>query len=352
MAKLNLNNPVVFKNTPNRAPEPRSPSSTKRKGGRGLRQGVSSKEKPLEHDKELERNVAKAHRHAKELATTTAGEKASNFPRKKSQLSQRSTANGHFNIFVDLEDSTYEVDGNGASHAYNTKAKLPLKLAPANSRLTCLTQEQAQKMEESDDDNDKENRNQLVDDEAEEASGAESEERSQESEADSEDENIPEDGENELPSTPGSHQRKIQWGRHAEPMFTPYRESGGSGTEDDGFNSLDDFIVSDNEDINYESSSFLLDDDDDELEKTPPKQRRRLVRGRRPVAGVSEGHQLKGHDSDHGELFSPHEPVSKTLDKEVLTKIGDINLSSTAHRNQNIMRRSDKHGNSDNILPP
>lgn len=351
MARLNLNNPVVFKNTPNRVSGPRSPSSKKLKGGRGLRQGVSSQEKPLENDREFERNVAKAHRHAKELATTTAGEKASNFPRKKSLLSQKSTANEHFNIFVDLEDSTYEVDGNGASHAYNTKAKLPLKLAPANSRLTCLTQEQVQKMEESDDDNDKENRNQLVDDEAEEASGAESEERSQESEADSEDENISEDGGNELPSTPGSHQRKLQRGRHAEPMFTPHRESrvetGGSETEDDGFNSLDDFIVSDNEDISFESSSFLLDDDDDELEKTPPKSRRRLVRGRRPVAGVS-----KGHDSDDGELFSPREPVSKTLGKEVLTKIGDINLSSAAHRDQNIMRRSDKHGNSDNILPP
>ncbi|OXV05739.1 hypothetical protein Egran_06493, partial [Elaphomyces granulatus] len=300
---------------------------------------------------ELGRDVTKVDGHAKELATTTAAEKAPGFPGKQSRSSRKAIVNGHFDIFVDSEDATYDVCGDDASYGYNTKAELPLRLAPANSRLSCLTQEK----EESEDDNDKENR--FVDDEAEEASEAESEHSQEESEADSEDENIVEDGENKLPSTPRSHQRKIQRGRHAVQMFTRYRESrvetgdietGEEGMEDDGFNSLDDFVVSDNEAISYESSSFLPDDDDDELEKTPPpKPRKRLVRGRRPV-GALKG-QLKDHNPDHSGLFSPHEQVSKILDTEALTKIGGINLPPlfpTAHRDQNIM----KEGNSDNIL--
>lgn len=356
MARLNLANPVVFRNEPNRASGSRSSPSKKCKESRGLRQGVSAKEKSLKNghatpDEELGRGVTKVDGHAKELATTTAAEKAPRFPGKQSRSSRKATVNGHFDIFVDSEDTTYEACGDDASYGYNTKAELPLRLAPANSRSTCLTQEK----EESEDDNDKENR--FVDDEASEA---ESEEHSQEeSEADSEDENIVEDGENKLPSTPKSHQRKIQRGRHAVQMFTRYRESrvetgdnetGEEGMEDDGFNSLDDFVVSDNEAITYESSSFLPDDDDDELVKTPPpKPRKRLVRGRRPV-GALKG-QLKDRNPDHSGLFSPHEQVSKILDTEALTTIGGINLPlllPTARRDQNIM----KEDNSDNILSP
>lgn len=63
-------------------------------------------------------------------------------------------------------------------------------------------------------------------------------------------------------------------------------ESSGVGgseeSEDNGFDSLDDFIVSDGDEISYHNTSEDETDQDDIQSPPPPLSRRRLFRGRRP----------------------------------------------------------------------
>lgn len=71
------------------------------------------------------------------------------------------------------------------------------------------------------------------------------------------------------------------------PQFLTYRqremeEEDPDDSEDNGFDSMDDFIVSDNEDVNFNGSSGS----ETEEEKAPsprPQPKRRLLRGRRPA---------------------------------------------------------------------
>ncbi|KAL4977438.1 SprT-like family-domain-containing protein [Aspergillus desertorum] len=88
------------------------------------------------------------------------------------------------------------------------------------------------------------------------------------------------------PSDASSTRRSPTRGRTTQ-QFTTYRqpqqESEDENGNDDSFNSLDNFIVSDNEEPSYHETS---DDDEEEEEERkvspPPTQRRRLFRGRRP----------------------------------------------------------------------
>ncbi|KAL3479521.1 SprT-like family-domain-containing protein [Aspergillus californicus] len=78
-------------------------------------------------------------------------------------------------------------------------------------------------------------------------------------------------------------------------QFTAYRQTGHESEEenddddddeDDSFNSLDEFIVSDNEELSYKGTSDEETEEEEEEHKAspspPPTQRRRLMRGRRP----------------------------------------------------------------------
>jgi hypothetical protein len=69
--------------------------------------------------------------------------------------------------------------------------------------------------------------------------------------------------------------------------FLSYRQSQESNSEDEGgdnsFSSLDDFIVSDNEELSYhETSADELEEEEIPKRISAPRARRRLLRGRRP----------------------------------------------------------------------
>ncbi|KAE8147530.1 SprT-like family-domain-containing protein [Aspergillus avenaceus] len=78
--------------------------------------------------------------------------------------------------------------------------------------------------------------------------------------------------------TPGRNKRDNR-------LFSSYRQTYKSEdeSEDDGFNSLDDFIVSDNEEPSYHHSSEAEPGNDEAIKApTPPRRKKRLVKGRRP----------------------------------------------------------------------
>lgn len=81
----------------------------------------------------------------------------------------------------------------------------------------------------------------------------------------------------------------------SRPDHTPLREMHSETEEEedygnDSFNSLEDFVVSDNEDISYHETSHSETEPEPEKAPTPsppPKStRKRLLRGRRPNAGI------------------------------------------------------------------
>ncbi|KAL4774218.1 SprT-like family-domain-containing protein [Aspergillus nidulans var. acristatus] len=88
------------------------------------------------------------------------------------------------------------------------------------------------------------------------------------------------------PSDASSTRRSPTRSRTAQ-QFTTYRqsqqESEDENENDDSFNSLDDFIVSDNDEPSYhETSEDESEEEEEEHKVSPPTQRRRLFRGRRP----------------------------------------------------------------------
>ncbi|KAL3430843.1 SprT-like family-domain-containing protein [Aspergillus tetrazonus] len=88
------------------------------------------------------------------------------------------------------------------------------------------------------------------------------------------------------PSDASSTRRSPTRSRAAQ-QFTTYRqsqqESENENENDDSYNSLDDFIVSDNDEPSYhETSEDESEEEEEEHKVPPPTQRRRLFRGRRP----------------------------------------------------------------------
>ncbi|KAL2811118.1 SprT-like family-domain-containing protein [Aspergillus granulosus] len=81
-------------------------------------------------------------------------------------------------------------------------------------------------------------------------------------------------------------------------QFTAYRQpepESGDESDNDSFNSLDDFIVSDNDEISYHGSSSEDETQEEQQHKeaTPPTQRRRLFRGRRPNPAIELENALR-----------------------------------------------------------
>ena len=85
-----------------------------------------------------------------------------------------------------------------------------------------------------------------------------------------------------LDETPGRNGNGRQFSAYREPETE--EEEGGADSDDNGFDSLDDFIVSDNEEISYHDGSESESEDDVPSPPPPPPSttRRRLFRGRRP----------------------------------------------------------------------
>ncbi|KAL2865578.1 SprT family zinc-dependent metalloprotease [Aspergillus lucknowensis] len=94
-------------------------------------------------------------------------------------------------------------------------------------------------------------------------------------------------------------------------QFTAYRQAhpeSENENDDDSFNSLDDFIVSDNDDLSYHGTS----DDETEEEQhnvSPPlTQRRRLFRGRRPNSTIDLENALRESSHRPGLRLEPSLP--------------------------------------------
>lgn len=88
------------------------------------------------------------------------------------------------------------------------------------------------------------------------------------------------------PSDASSTRRSPTRNRNTQ-QFTTYRQQHNESEDengDDSLNSLDDFIVSDNDEPSYHETEDDETEEDEEEHKAspPPTQRRRLLRGRRP----------------------------------------------------------------------
>lgn len=81
-----------------------------------------------------------------------------------------------------------------------------------------------------------------------------------------------------LPETPRGNGNGRQFWAYREPETG---DEGGEGSEDNGFDSLDDFIVSDNEELSQHETSEA-ETEDEVAPPPPPPSRRRLFKGRRP----------------------------------------------------------------------
>ncbi|KAL2785192.1 SprT-like family-domain-containing protein [Aspergillus keveii] len=92
------------------------------------------------------------------------------------------------------------------------------------------------------------------------------------------------------PSDASSSARSPARNRNTQ-QFNTYRQpepESENESDNDSFDSLDDFIVSDNDEVSSHASSSSEDETEEEQHKvaTPPTQRRRLFRGRRPNPAV------------------------------------------------------------------
>ncbi|OJJ40342.1 hypothetical protein ASPWEDRAFT_99460 [Aspergillus wentii DTO 134E9] len=193
---------------------------------------------------------------------------------------------GDFDIFSDSDFMTEregeEYDSSiGPSRDEKTKKRIPLKLAHVNSLLLPLSSPQTQQRNRRNrkpeiDDYDKENDPIEVagDDEDGDRGSGLSRNSSNASTRQS-------PARRNVQQTPGRNMNGRQFLGYRQPK----REKDDEDSEDNGFDSLDDFIVSDNEEpSSYETSQD--ETDDEKVQETPPppppKTRKRLVRGRRP----------------------------------------------------------------------
>lgn len=89
--------------------------------------------------------------------------------------------------------------------------------------------------------------------------------------------------------------------------------------ESDGYNSLDDFIVSDNEDLSYFDDG--LEEDEESKPPTPKPARRRLIRGRKPrISAVTvETHEAHTPNESCLPASPPTSTPQKTLNKQKST---------------------------------
>jgi hypothetical protein len=98
------------------------------------------------------------------------------------------------------------------------------------------------------------------------------------------------------PSDASSSTRSPARDRNTQ-QFNTYRQpepESENESDSDSFDSLDDFIVSDNEEVSYHASSSSEDETEEQHKvATPPTQKRRLFRGRRPNPAVELENALR-----------------------------------------------------------
>lgn len=108
------------------------------------------------------------------------------------------------------------------------------------------------------------------------------------------------------------------------PQFLTYRqreteEEDPDDSEDNGFDSMDDFIVSDNEDVNFNNGSSGSETEEEKAPSPPPQPKRRLFRGRRPAPkpeSESESESESEPESEPEEVEDAKKPREVPLYKE------------------------------------
>jgi hypothetical protein len=230
----------------------------------------------------------------------------------KPKSKQKTKKNSEFSDFKIFEDGEQSDNDEGESAGPFTesprtnqkKPKAPLKLTHSNSITSGLSKRASQDSSgsssrrsrsgsESDEEESSDKENLFFDEEAEEVSDNSEEEDDEEEE----ETGLHEDTNLEADNTLGGN---MQEGRFEpepqEPSFMRYREPKQKEESDesepevsddsDGYNSLDDFIVSDNEDLSYHDDGLEDEEEDEEEEEvkppTPKPTQRRLLRGRKP----------------------------------------------------------------------
>lgn len=218
-------------------------------------------------------------------------------PLRQKQNAKKTSGNLDFKIFEDAQ-SADEEEAAEESHIAS-QAAAPLKLAHANSITSGLSKRASQdssrsasdrsRRSSSDEEESSDKENLFIEDEAEEASEEEEESENDEPEGESNLEGYTEQNEFDSPQPPVVERQKPGYMRYREPAaeVDSDTQSERSADDEEGYGSLDDFIVSDNEDISYQESDDLLDDEEEEEEEevkppSPKPLRRRLLRGRKP----------------------------------------------------------------------
>jgi hypothetical protein len=261
------------------------------------------------------------------MVNTTTTSDVSSTERKRSP--RKPTSSTSFNILTDQQSESESGYDRTMDCSNNSKARfpLPLSLTGVNSRMVPLSRPRKNKQtnkEESDDDGDKENC--LVDDEAEEDSAEESEECSNEELEITFGGRLQEESSDEsrslqrsrLPRCVTSHDFPTRYSQ----SLTDAEDTESEDSEADESDSLDGFIVSDNEGVSYHESSDSLPDDN-ELDKTSParRPRRRLFRGRNPE-GKEGKTRLENNDTHSKDSFHSQPSRPKPHEDNRLPKPG------------------------------
>lgn len=264
---------------------------------------------------------------------------------KPKQKTKKSNGFSDFKIFEDEEQSDND-HGEGADpftqspRTNQKKPKAPLKLTHSNSITSGLSKRASQDSSgsssrrsrsgsESEEEESSDKENLFFDDEAEEVSDNSEEEDDEEEE----ERGLPEDTNLEADNTLGedNHEGRFE-SEPQEPSFMRYREPKPKEESDDsepevsddsdGYNSLDDFIVSDNEDLSYHDDGLEDEDEDEEEEEvkppTPKPTRRRLLRGRKPrTSSISSQTQtLNISNETHSPATTKATPPHKSSHKQ------------------------------------
>lgn len=269
-------------------------------------------------------------------------------PKANSKPKTKKNEVSDFKIFEDGEQSDND-EGEGAdplteSPRTNQKnSKAPLKLTHSNSITSGLSKRASQDSSgsssrrsrsgsESEEEESSDKENLFFDDEAEEVSDNSEEEDDDEEE---EETGLHEETNLEANNTLGENMHDGRFEPEAQdPSFMRYRdpkmnegsdESEPEVNEDsDGYNSLDDFIVSDNEDLSYHDDG-LEDDEEEEKEgkehkvkpPTPKSMRKRLLRGRKPRTSSisSQTQKLNISNEAHSPATTKATPPHKSSHK-------------------------------------
>lgn len=255
---------------------------------------------------------------------------------------KKNTGFSDFKIFEDEEQSDSEegasADPFTESPRINQRtSKAPLKLTHSNSITSGLTKRASEDSSgsssrrsrsgsdlEEEESSDKENL--FFDDEAEEVSDSLENESDEE-----EDEELHEDTNQQADNTNGDmHEGRFE-SDPQESSFMRYREPKSKEESDDsepevsddsdGYNSLDEFIVSDNEDLSYHDDGLEEDEGDEEEEIKPPTPkptRRRLLRGRKPRTSSisSQTQKLNISNETHSPATTKANPPHKSPNKK------------------------------------